>query len=157
TVDAPLGEFFGSGLGLYPVRSLMFGMDPATKTLRAWWPMPYAESVTVELFNGSAHVLEGVQSTTAVSDDPSWKQRLDAGEVGRFHGTTNREATPLGRDHGFLDTTGAGRVVGVVQTVEGRVATGKIRAYLEGDERLFVDGSASPDVHGTGTEDFYEG
>lgn len=157
TVDAPLGEFFGSGLGLYPVRSLMFGMDPATKTLRAWWPMPYAESVTVELFNGSAHVLEGVQSTTAVSDDPSWKQRLDAGEVGRFHATTNREATPLGRDHVFLDTTGTGRVVGVVQTVEGRVATGKIRAYLEGDERLFVDGSASPDVHGTGTEDFYEG
>ena len=32
-----------------------------------------------------------------------------------------------------------------------------MRNYLEGDERLFVDGSASPDQHGTGTEDFYEG
>ncbi|WP_203658322.1 DUF2961 domain-containing protein [Actinocatenispora rupis] len=27
---------------------------------------------------------------------------------------------------------------------------------MEGDERLYVDGSASPDMHGTGTEDFYE-
>jgi len=31
------------------------------------------------------------------------------------------------------------------------------RRYLEGDERAYVDGSASPQLHGTGTEDFYEG
>lgn len=29
TVDAPIGEFFGSGLGEYPVRSLLFAMDTA--------------------------------------------------------------------------------------------------------------------------------
>ncbi|HEY6738964.1 MAG TPA: glycoside hydrolase family 172 protein, partial [Actinopolymorphaceae bacterium] len=157
TVDAPLGEFFGSGLGLVPVRSLMFAMDPETKTLRSWWLMPYAESVSVELYNGSAEPLRGVQATTTISGDPAWKKRLDDGRVGRFRTTTNRELTPPGRDHVFLDTTGTGRVVGVVQTIEGRNAGKLLRAYLEGDERLFVDGSASPDVHGTGTEDFYEG
>jgi hypothetical protein len=31
------------------------------------------------------------------------------------------------------------------------------RGYLEGDERVHVDGSRSPQLHGTGTEDFYEG
>ncbi|MGH8791899.1 MAG: DUF2961 domain-containing protein, partial [Stackebrandtia sp.] len=41
--------------------------------------------------------------------------------------------------------------------VEGHTETGNIRNYLEGDERVFTDGSLSPDVHGTGTEDFYEG
>lgn len=31
------------------------------------------------------------------------------------------------------------------------------RGYLEGDERVYVDGARTPQIHGTGTEDFYEG
>lgn len=31
------------------------------------------------------------------------------------------------------------------------------RGYLEGDERAYTEGSASPQIAGTGTEDFYEG
>src|SRR5262249_1656512 len=33
---------------------------------------------------------------------------------------------------------------------------GNMRAYLEGDERVYVDGAATPVMYGTGTEDFYE-
>ncbi len=157
TVDAPLGEFFGSGLGLYSVQSLMFGIDPKTRTLRAWWPMPYASSAKVELYNDSAITIRGATTSVAISDNPDWRAQLDAGLVGHFRATTNRERTEFGRDHVFLDTSGTGRVVGVSHTVEGLIPTGNLRNYLEGDERLFVDGSASPDQHGTGTEDFYEG
>lgn len=157
TVDAPLGEFFGSGLGLYSVRSLMFGIDPKTRTLRAWWPMPYASSAKVELYNDSAITVRGATTAVTISDDPVWRDRLDAGLVGHFRATANRERTDFGRDHVFLETAGTGRVVGVSQTVEGLIPTGNVRNYLEGDERVFVDGSASPDQHGTGTEDFYEG
>lgn len=157
TVDAPLGEFFGSGLGLYTVRSLMFGIDPDTRTLTAWWLMPYAGRAKVELYNGSGATISGLESSVTVSDNQAWKQRLGDGRAGHFRTTTNREQTELGRDHIFLETSGTGRVVGVSHTVEGRIPTGNLRNYLEGDERLFVDGSASPDVHGTGTEDFYEG
>ncbi|MEU4477854.1 DUF2961 domain-containing protein [Micromonospora sp. NPDC023966] len=50
--------------------------------------------------------------------------------------------------------------MGVVQVADG-IAEGPqapgIRSYLEGDERVTVDGSRSPAIHGTGTEDFYEG
>ncbi|GAB3743024.1 DUF2961 domain-containing protein [Microlunatus parietis] len=157
TVDVPLGEFFGSGLGLYPVKSLMFGMDVKTRTLTAWWLMPYAGSARVELYNGTDTELRGAASSVAVSDDPGWAEQLADGTVGHFRATANREHATFGLDHLFLEATGTGRVVGVAQTVEGLIPTGNQRNYLEGDERLFVDGSASPDQHGTGTEDFYEG
>ncbi|HLT62777.1 MAG TPA: DUF2961 domain-containing protein [Microlunatus sp.] len=157
TVDAPLGEFFGSGLGLYQVRSLMFGVDPKSRTLQAWWPMPYADSVRVELYNDSGTEIRGATSSIAISDDASWQDRLESGRVGHFRATSRRDRAEFGHDHLFLEAAGTGRVVGVTQTVEGLIPTGNMRNYLEGDERLFVDGSASPDQHGTGTEDFYEG
>ena len=34
---------------------------------------------------------------------------------------------------------------------------GPNRSYLEGDDIGYTGGSASPQLHGTGTEDFYEG
>jgi hypothetical protein len=40
--------------------------------------------------------------------------------------------------------------------MQGQVAAGNTRQYLEGDERVYVDGALSPQLHGTGTEDFYE-
>ncbi|HEY6738362.1 MAG TPA: glycoside hydrolase family 172 protein, partial [Actinopolymorphaceae bacterium] len=157
TVDAPLGEFFGSGLGLYPVRSLMFGMDPENSTLSSWWLMPFAKSAKVELHNGSDVAIEGGSADITASRSPQWRGGLASGEIGYFRATAVRSEAELGKDHVFLDATGRGRVVGVTQTVEGLDAEGWRRGYLEGDERVFVDGSRSPDLHGTGTEDFYEG
>lgn len=157
TVDAPLGEFFGSGLGLYPVRAYMFGMDPERRTLSSWWLMPYARSATVELYNGADVAIGGAEARLTIARTPRWKADLAAGRVGYFRATAVRSEATYGRDHLFLDVTGRGRVVGVTQTAEGLNETGWRRGYLEGDERVFVDGSASPDLHGTGTEDFYEG
>jgi hypothetical protein len=157
TVDAPLGEFFGSGLGLYPVRSSMFGIDPAERTLTSWWLMPYARSAKVELHNGSSVALAGGEASVTSAHTPRWEADLAAGRVGYFRATSVREESTLGRDHTFLDVTGRGRVVGVTQTVEGLNGGGWRRGYLEGDERVYVDGSTSPDLHGTGSEDFYEG
>lgn len=158
TVDAPLGEFFGTGLGLYDVRSLMFGVDADKKQLSAWWLMPYRSGFSVEIVNSSDVGISGgdVEVTTAADD--RWSDDLAAGgPAGYFTAIGNRDDTTNGRDHVFADTTGRGRVVGVTETVEGRIETGNIRNYLEGDERLFTDGSLTPEMHGTGTEDFYEG
>ena len=46
---------------------------------------------------------------------------------------------------------GAGNLVGISHSMRGPPA----RRYLEGDERVYVDGRLA--LHGTGTEDFYEG
>src|SRR5699024_5248237 len=62
-----------------------------------------------------------------------------------------------GVDWTFLDQAGIGRFVGVNHTMIGHIEEGNIRNYLEGDERVFVDGSRSPQIHGTGSAEFYPG
>jgi hypothetical protein len=52
-----------------------------------------------------------------------------------------------------LDTDGHGSFLGVVDSMSGATS----RWYLEGDEKIFVDGSGSPVFQGTGTEDFFNG
>ncbi|MGB9184207.1 MAG: DUF2961 domain-containing protein [Solirubrobacteraceae bacterium] len=165
TVDAPLGQFFGSGLGLYEVRALMYGIDPASHTLSSWWPMPYRHDATVELYNGSQHAitsgvatLTSARSRSAADDLRSARSRSaendlrPGGNVGYFRATANGGPTQPGQDYVFLHAAGHGKFVGVTHTMIGPAT----RAYLEGDERVYVDGSRTPQIHGTGTEDFYE-
>lgn len=155
TVDAPLGEFFGSGLGEYPVRTLMYGMDTGPDGwYSAWWPMPYRHNATVDLYNGSRHTITSgtAEVTSAPSAQPAdtlWTRR----GTGYFHTTSRARPTIPGVDYIFLGTNGRGKFVGVTHTMRGPAD----RAYLEGDERVYTDGSESPQIHGTGTEDFYEG
>lgn len=153
-VDSPLGEFFGTGLGLYPVRSLMFGVDPKTDTLSAWWPMPFRQHVRVELYNASDVPITSSTATTTVAPGAHWADDLaPTGDAGYFRATSNRQQTVRGQDYDFLQAIGRGRFVGVSHTMQG-VAS---RGYLEGDERVYADGAHTPQLHGTGTEDLYEG
>jgi hypothetical protein len=152
TVDAPLGEFFGSGLGEAPVRSLMFAMDAGEGGwYSAWWPMPFRRSAEVELVNGSGRAIDAGEARV------TWARRTPDG-FGYFHATAHRGPVEPGRDWRFLEAEGRGKLVGVVQTMHGRQFDSLTqRGYLEGDERVHVDGSRSPALYGTGTEDFYEG
>ncbi|GAB2655445.1 DUF2961 domain-containing protein [Kribbella swartbergensis] len=153
-VDAPIGEFFGSGLGENPVRSLFFAMDP-DGWYSAWWPMPYVGRATVTLVNNSTYALEGKAEVTA-SRDARKAAGLLTGKTGYFTAISHRGETTQGRDWTFADVTGRGKFVGVSQTMEGLLADGNTRGYLEGDERVYVDGERTPAIHGTGTEDYYE-
>jgi hypothetical protein len=141
TVDSPLGEFFGSGLGDRPVRALMFAVNHGL--LHSWWPMPYRSVARVELQNQSSDTVSG--RATVVSGH--------AGRWGSYFATSSHAGvTTPGVDWPFLQVKGAGKLVGVSQTM-----AGPNRTYLEGDDIGFVDGSQAPQLHGTGTEDFYEG
>ena len=154
TVDAPLGEFFGSGLGLYKVQALMYGIDADTGTLSAWWPMPFRTDATIELYNGSQHAItSGDASVTSAIFEPQAAALGPAGNDGYFRASSSAGPTTPGQDYVFLDATSRGKFVGVTHTMEGPTS----RGYLEGDERVYVDGSRTPQIHGTGTEDFYEG
>jgi len=164
TVDAPLGEFFGSGLGEYEVRSLFYAMDTADNGwYTSWWPMPYAETATVTLYNGSERPLEAGDSEVTYSQSPEWASKLGAqGNAGYFRATAKRDETRPGRDWVFLNAEGWGKFVGVSHTIAGTTEGGSgpfrgPRGYLEGDERVYVDGSRTPQIHGTGSEDYYEG
>lgn len=158
TVDAPLGEFFGSGLGWYEVRSLMSRIDPEQRSMTSWWPMPYRQSAVVELVNDSTHVLEDVETSLSWHRAPENVRGLGpAGDLGYFHATSARDQTAAGEDWIYLDVAGRGKLVGVAHTMAGLETEGNFRDYLEGDERISVDNLRTPQIYGTGTEDFFEG
>lgn len=154
-VDAPIGEFFGSGLGENEVRSLFFAMDP-NGWYSAWWPMPYLARATVTLVNTSQYKLSGGTAEVTSARDPQTGVDLVTGKTGYFTAISHRAEPVMGSDWTIADTTGRGKFVGVSQTMEGLQPDGNTRGYLEGDERVYVDGERTPAIHGTGTEDYYE-
>jgi hypothetical protein len=168
TVDAPIGELFGSGLGKSDVRSMMSSIDAGQDGwMTSWWPMPFARNARVELVNGSDVPIKG--ASVEVTSAP--KQVGD--DVRYFHASHHAGPTQQGQDWNLLDAKGAGTFYGTTQTMRGKIPANAPQAtsarplsanspqanqsnYLEGDERFYTNGSSSPAWHGTGTEDFYE-
>lgn len=170
TVDAPIGEFFGSSLGKYDVRSTMLSVDASSPDgwYTSWWPMPFARNATVEVVNGGGVPIRGATAEITSASTGG----MDAGDT-YFHATHHEGPTAQNKDFNFVTAQGSGTLYGVTQTMRGsapRPTTGQTeqprsrvgaeaneRLYLEGDERFYTDGTSSPGWYGTGTEDFYEG
>lgn len=163
-VDSPLGEFFGAGLGANPVRSLMFGTSvqpDGSLVLCDWWPMPFAQAARVTLVNAGAGPVTGIVSDVATAPDAQWAPALTSGRAGYFTARSHAGPTAAGQDWVFAEEQGRGKFVGVSHTIRGyrtRTAFSDDAPYfLEGAERVYTDGAASPQWYGTGTEDLYEG
>ncbi|WP_242613185.1 glycoside hydrolase family 172 protein [Herbihabitans rhizosphaerae] len=158
TVDAPIGEFFGSGLGEHDVRNLMTTIDGSFDGwYQSWWPMPYAKGAKVEIVNGSGIPITGATVEVATKADSTVPAKLKpGGSLGYFNATHHRGQTVNGADWVFLQTNGRGLFYGATHSMRGLIAAGNRRNYLEGDERVYVDGAASPTLYGTGSEDYYE-
>ncbi len=157
SVEAPLGLFFAIGrygVGIAP-RSLMLGLD-AGNTLYCYFPMPFETHAKVELFNA------GASSVGPVAFEVAHKPFTDSfANVGYFKTQYNiSEPSTPGRDMPVLHTEGSGHLVGVVQSVTGTVNnpdpnSDANRIHFEGDERIYLDGSRTPALQGTGAEDFF--
>jgi hypothetical protein len=149
SVDAPLGSFFGMGqFGAYATRALPVGIDQSD-TLYLYLPMPFHSRAVIELASSRAIPTTGISyeiAHRAFSGTFSGVGYLRT----RFTATT---PTVIGQDIPILDTVGSGAFVGVTASYAGDTS----RFYLEGDERIYVDGSATPAFNGTGSEDFFNG
>lgn len=147
SVYAPLGSFFAMGqFGSYGTRALPVGMD-SSNNMYVYYPMPFASRAQVQL------VSQRASATNNIFYEIKHKAFTDSfTNVGNFK-TNFRTETPTsaGNDILILDVEGSGHFLGVVESVKGPLS----RAYLEGDERIYVDDSQSPALYGTGTEDFY--
>jgi Protein of unknown function (DUF2961) len=96
-VDSPLGEFFGAGLGIANVRSLMFAAIPqpgGSVSLSGWWPMPFARTARITLVNTTGNPVPGIDGDVVTTPDPQWAPALASGRAGYF---TAR--SPLLRDY----------------------------------------------------------
>lgn len=145
-VDMPLDAFFGTS-ATAATRSLLFGEDTAG-SLYAWWPMPYAQSLQVEL----AMVGPLGMPPTAISGSLSFDAPV--ADAARFHAQWRSQCLASGDMPVFADS-GAGKIVALSARY---AADGVIdRAYLEGDERIYVDHAITPVAYGTGVEDLHDG
>jgi hypothetical protein len=149
-VAAPIGDFFGVGLGLLvPFESALFA-SPEARSYNFTIPMPYRKGAKVLLVNES-------QAYALVWYDLNYTEvEQHASDVMYFHAVWRRESrTELSRDFEILPRVrGRGRYlganVGVIGSPEYRgtwFGEGEVKVYLDGD-------SAWPTLVGTGTEDY---
>jgi hypothetical protein len=152
-VDAPLADVFLSGAGeRSPARGLLAGYLPSSHTGYLYFPMPFAHSALVDVVNHDSRPITVQwmvqQSTTTYAGVGS--------AVGEFHATyAQQDPTLTGQDYVMLDQPGEGKVVGVSYTEQGAYDR-DLPVFMEGNEHVYFDGSQTPAINGTGTEDFFD-
>ncbi len=151
-VDAPLGDFFGVGLGrVVPFESALFS-SPEGRSFNASVPMPFRTGMRIVLSNET----DADQGQVYYDIDYTLGDRLPA-EALYFHTVFHREnPTKMQRDYELLpQVKGRGRYLGVNVgvIVDGKRygktwwGEGEVKIYLDGDREL-------PTLAGTGTEDY---
>ena len=167
SVQCPLGDFFGLGHGKatyfqsMPLQAFYLGMN-------CWFPMPFASRAKITVSN------EAAKDTYLYFyvDYQQWSEPPD--RMGRFHacwrralvmdqgektGIDARGKTGKLNDSGknnylILDAEGKGHYVGCCLHLD----TNREDWWGEGDDMFFVDGEKwPPNMHGTGTEDYFCG
>lgn len=170
SVETPVGDFFGLGLGkytLYESGPLSVGSQ---KALNSYFPMPFRRSARIAITN------EGQQPIDAFYFNIDYqKHRALPDEVAYFHGQF-RQATPtkgwttdwksnsddnvdkkenLNGDGNYviLEAKGRGHFVGVTHSL----LQNQSGWWGEGDDMMYIDGATMPQINGTGSEDYYLG
>lgn len=170
SVEVPIGDFFGLGLGEYLVyQSELLAVAPI-KALNAYFPMPFATAARIAVANQGTVRTDSLYFAVDYVALPALPDGL-----GRFH-AQYRQAAPCkgwsdnwsneyapaindrknldGKgNYVFLEAEGKGHFVGVTHAVE----QNQDQWFGEGDDMIFIDGDPMPTINGTGTEDYYNG
>jgi hypothetical protein len=146
-VEAPVGDFFANSFGKRSeVISLPVVVEDAD-SYNCFWHMPFRKSVRVEMVNQS----EKPVSLLYYNVDWIKKDGLPS-DTPYFYAQYKQEyPVEQGQDYVLLDTNGKGHYVGTVLSVRTRSPSW----FGEGDEKIYVDGEATPSIWGTGTEDYF--
>lgn len=148
-VSAPIGDFFGNGLGLsVPFENALFS-NPEARSYNFTIPMPYRKAAKIVLTNESpSHAL--------VWYDINFTEEKVAPDAMYFHAYWNRTfKTNLGKDYVILpEVKGKGRYIGTNVGVIGD-SVYRNTWFGEGEVKIFLDGDKElPTLSGTGTEDY---
>ncbi len=151
-VDMPLADFFAVGReGSAPARSLLVGAR-SQGDLYAYFPMPFFDGAVVQFSRDRRRGRRKIPLEYAIRRMGS----TPGPESGLFGAQrVVLERSEPGGELEILTARGRGKWVGLAAEI-GSVGTGG-RDYFEGDERVFIDGADSPQLHGTGVEDFFGG
>jgi hypothetical protein len=171
SVEAPIGDFFGLGLGDYFLyQSLPLAVGSAN-ALNSFFPMPFRKNAKITVTN------EGKLPVDAFYFNIDFRayQKPLPDDTLYFH-AQYRQATPnhgwthqwdsngdpqvdkrpnlIGEDnYVWMEATGRGHFVGVTLSV----LQNQDEWWGEGDDMFFVDGEKLPSINGTGSEDYFLG
>ena len=170
SVEVPIGDFFGLGLGeYYTYQSALLAVAPV-KALNAYFQMPFATAARITVTNEGTVRTDNLYFAIDYVTLPSLP-----GDLGRFHAQYRQAAPckgwtdnwrnnwdqPVGdrknldgaENYVFLEAAGKGHFIGVTHAVE----QNQEGWFGEGDDMIFIDGDPVPTINGTGTEDYYNG
>lgn len=146
TVWSPIGDFFGTGVGLHPFKG-WYRTVAEDGTLSSRWVMPYQKEAKITIVNLGKTNIEFKLNTKVAS----WKWNKNSMY---FHAGFRQQypvATRPFSDFNYINIKGRGVYVGDALTVMNPVK----KWWGEGDEKIYVDGEEFPSIFGTGTEDYY--
>jgi hypothetical protein len=147
SVEVPISDFFGVGFGEWrDYVSLPSNMTSGGYNV--YWPMPFRSRARITVENRSNVVVDRFYYNVAVDA----RAELPDSTL-YFHAQFRRAATRRGEPVVLLDAVGRGHYAGTLLSMQPR--RGRTMWYLEGNERVFVDGESTPSIIGTGTEDYF--
>lgn len=174
SVESPIGDFFGLGLGTYTTfQSALIAVAPE-KALNSYFPMPFSRRGVITVTN------QGAQEITDFYWNIDWvKLSSLAAGTAYFH-AQYRQCTPCAgwykgnfysnnfeearRDPRWNNKSGEGNYVMLAAAGEGHfvgvtfsVFQNQWGGWNEGDEMIWIDGEPEPRIHGTGGEDYFNG
>ncbi len=170
SVETPIGDCFGLGLGeYYTYQSALLVVAPI-KALNAYFKMPFSKSARLTVTNEGTIRTDNLYFAVDYVTLPTLPDNL-----GRFHAQyrqaapckgwtdnwTNEYASDINGkknlngegNYVFMEATGKGHFLGVTHAV----LQNQDQWFGEGDDMIFIDGDAMPTINGTGTEDYYNG
>jgi hypothetical protein len=171
SVETPIGDFFGLGLGEYhrwQSELLSVGSD---KALNCFFPMPFAQHARITVTNEGEQPIQALYYNIdyRTYDHPLPPDTLyfhaEYRQAQPNHGwitdwtsngdsRINQKPNLEGKDnYVWMEAKGHGQYVGVTMSI----LQNQDQWWGEGDDMFFIDGSKKPDIVGTGSEDYFLG
>lgn len=170
SVEAPVGDFFGLGLGKYFLYESQFLSVGSEKALNCSFPMPFRKAAKITITN------EGEKPLNSLYYNIDWEKHKSLPEnMTYFHAQYRQEVPTNGwtadwklngnpivnnkpnktgeGNYVILEAQGKGYFLGVTHSI----IQNQGDWWGEGDEMIFIDGDKTPTIQGTGAEDYYLG
>lgn len=151
-VSAPLGDFFGQGLGRMKAFENVFFSSPEGKSFNCNIPMPFKKAMKIVAKNETDEDID----MFFYDVDYTIGDRFDENTL-YFHAWFNHQkATKLKHDYEILPSVqGKGRFLGANFSVKVNTVEYLRSWWGEGEVKMYIDGDQEyPTLCGTGTEDY---
>jgi hypothetical protein len=169
-VEAPIGDFFGLGLGEYYTYESGPLSVGSQKALNCFFPMPFHKSARITITN------EGKRDISAFYYNIDWQKHStlpdnmfefyaeyrqaqpNQGWTDDWTANSNPKVNDARNVDGqsnyvMFEGEGPGHYVGVTQSI----LQNQGDWWGEGDDMMFIDDEKTPHILGTGSEDYYLG